>query len=366
MTFIGKPNLSEQQGKKRSFLSWDRFITREKTEPVATPVVESTSDFQPVQLNIMATATCTQACKTCYAHSPEVKNNYLSQTAGKEMDLDTFRFVLGQLPTVQTILFSGWGEPLLNSQIFEMVSLAFKSHTAESIIVTNGLLIENRLEAMLASPLKRLVVSINGHTPDAFASMTGMPPDHFNLIKENVQKLVFEKKRNPKNQLEVYLSFIIDAQNYVKMPEMLRFAQDLRVDGVHFENYLSPEPGVPSARTLYTDNVDVTRFFDRLRPNFLTLNVTLPKLLDRDMSHHRNCKDVYTTLTVDGDCNVTACSMQWLFNGKMGKLWEEAFWKNNMFEWLRSVHGGLEHEVPKPCQTCPNNCGVPTYDVSFS
>ncbi|MBY0404987.1 MAG: hypothetical protein K2X66_13895, partial [Cyanobacteria bacterium] len=239
---------------------------------------------------------------------------------------------------------------------------------ALSTVVTNGLLIDNRIEVLLKSHLKRLIVSINGHTGEEYHKMTGMPSHHFHTVRDQVKKLVVEKKKKSlKVPLDVYLSIIIDRDNYTQIPDMIRFAQDLKVDGIIFENYISPDPNVKSVRTLFSDDVEILNFLDRIRPGFLTLDVKLPQLLDRQMEHHRNCQDAFTSVTVDGDCNISACSRQLLFSGKMGKLWEPEFWNNELYQWLRGVHhAGIQpftqniddFPVPRPCQNCPNNCGV--------
>jgi hypothetical protein len=63
---------------------------------------------------------------------------------------------------------------------------------------------------------------------------------------------------------------------------------------------------------------------------------------------------------VDVDMNVSGCPRQLVFNGKVGKIWDEDFWNNEMYKWLRNVHGSgisgnKQADVPKACLTCPNN-----------
>lgn len=354
-----------QQVKQRSLLPWERYSSTVNYTQYQTSTPSEVVDYRPIHLNVATNTTCTQTCKMCYGHSTELRQNFFNQTSSKEMDLETFSFVMSQIPTVQTVCFSGWGEPFLNGQIFEMVNFAFQYNGAESEIITNGLLIENRMEAILSSQLHTLVVSINGHTAEDYTAMTGMPSDHFKVVLENIKKLVHEKKKDTKRQrpIQVVLSFILDTENYVKVPEMIRFAQDLRVDGVVFENYLHPDPTVKSERSIFSDNIEVRTFLERIRPTFLAIKVTLPRFLDREMEHHRNCQDAFTSVSVDGDCNISACSRQLLFNGKMGKVWEPDFWNNDLYQWLRGVHGTHHYEVPRPCQNCPNNCGIPTYST---
>jgi radical SAM protein with 4Fe4S-binding SPASM domain len=75
------------------------------------------------------------------------------------------------------------------------------------------------------------------------------------------------------------------------------------------------------------------------------------------MSQHRTCADPHKRVAIDGDCNVSACTRWLLLDGKMGKVWEPDFWKNDRFEWLRGVHSPhSQQSVPRSCQNCPHNC----------
>lgn len=324
-----------------------------------------TLQYRPVHLNVYTNTTCTLACKMCYGHSAEVDKNFFSQSMTREMDLATFELVLNHVPTVQSVCFSGWGEPFLNAQIFDMVQAAYAFNGARSRIVTNGLLIENRLDALMASPLDTLVVSLNGVNPESYERMTGMPPENFVTAYGNVEKLVGAVRYHRGKKLKILLSFVVDRENFMLMPQMLEIAKKLGVQGVVFENFAGPDPNTRSERTLCSDETEVWAILAQLRSLQGDLEVTLPVLLDRNMENHRFCQDAFTSVGVDGDCTISACSKQYLYHGKMGKIWETDFWNNQMFQWLRGVHGGPgKHPVPRPCQHCTNNCAMASQGTS--
>lgn len=363
MTDTAKPSWSQRlfrgAAKKHPTLTpWERKAIAENHDRyLHAPLTEALS-YKPFHLQVVTNTSCMASCTMCYGHSPALEKNFYTKNQPKDMDLPTFQLVLKQLPTIQTIEFSGWGEPLMNGQIFEMVDFAEAYNGAVSTIVTNGMLLENRLDALMASSLHQLTVSINGHTADSYVRMTGMPAENFELVRRNVVKTLQERLRRRLSHPKVMLSFILDRDNYAAMNEMIQFAQELHVEGVVFHNYQSPDPSVKSERSLYSDDVAVQELFQTIRANFYQLEVQLPNLLDRKMDNHRYCSDAFTTVSVDGDCNVSACSKQLLYNGKMGKVWESDFWNNDLFQWLRGVHGAGQHDVPRPCQACDHNCAL--------
>lgn len=314
-----------------------------------------TVDYEPIHLHITPAE----------VHPVAALQSRNGAAGERKLDLDTFRFVIEQVPAVRTVEFSGRTDPFKNEHLLKLVDYAYKFNGAESTIVTDGFLLPRFADAILTSALHSLVVRIHAHRPSAYARMTGGNANHFVTLRDNVIHLI-RRKREIGGKVEVDLAMTVDSHNYTEMAAMIAFAEELGVDGVRFENYFNPNtPGVRSDRALYTSQKPVLKYFEELtrtviRPSRLA--VTLPRLLDPDMSHHRHCLDPFTTVSVDADFNVSGCSRQLLTRGKMAKIWDETFWNDALYQWLRSVHGsrgksacGAGGEVPLPCQNCPRN-----------
>lgn len=296
------------------------------------------------------------------------KTNHLNPQAPKalnqELELENFRFLMEQVPAVRTIEFSGRQDPFRNADLIAMVNYAHKYNGAESTVFTDGFLLNIFADQILKSSLRSLVVRLYEAKPSQYSRMSGFSPSRFVNIRDNLARLV-QRKKALGSQVEIEVSFCIDIHNFREMPAMLKLAEELGVDGVRFENFLSPDPSVRSDRTLVSDMAPVVKYLKEFAegPGAASpIAVVLPTLLEPDMSSNRNCLDPFTTVTVDTQLNISGCSRLLLYRGKMGKIWDQDFWNNDMYKWLRGVHSKSQSQtadVPRPCQNCPRNlsCG---------
>ena len=84
--------------------------------------------------------------------------------------------------------FSGWGEPLLNPRIFDMIQYAHKHHILVHLL-TNGLLLtEDVSKKLLEVDLEKIKISLQGATEHDYSIMRANP--HYKRIVNNVKKLV--------------------------------------------------------------------------------------------------------------------------------------------------------------------------------
>lgn len=270
-----------------------------------------------------------------------------------------FRALLEQIPTVRTIAFTGLPDPLQNPHLTELIAIAYRFNQTESTVYTDGLLLEPWIDPLLESPLTCLALGIIAHRPSHYARLTGRPLTDFIRIRDIALRLI-ARKRKREAPLTVDLCMTVDLHNFRDMPDMLAFAESLGVDGVRFENYLSPEPGKKSDRTLYTHQTSVMKFLHWMEHTVLPVTriyVTLPVPLDADMSGHRHCREPFTLVAVESDLSVSGCSRHMPYPGPHGKIWDADFWNNDTYRWLRHIHGTRHHgaSLPAPCRMCPNN-----------
>lgn len=319
-------------------------------------------NYEPIHLQV-TTATCS---------TPSLFDRQQDKTENDRtehmLNAENFRFLLEQLPAIRTIAFSGQSDPLRNEHVMDMVDLAYRFNHADSTIYTDGKQIDRWIDRMLASPLACLTVKLHSHKPSHYSRMTGHPPNDFVTIRDNLLKLV-ARKRQLESSLIIDLGMTVDLHNFHDIPEMIAFAESLGVDGVNFENYLSLNPEQKSDRTLYTQQAAVVKFFKHLEETILPkskLLVSLPTLLDVDMSQHRHCRDPFTTVAVDADFTIMGCSRHLAYPGSNDKVWDSDFWNNTTYQWLRSIHTPQQiakqtvedakaTAVPALCQYCPLN-----------
>jgi MoaA/NifB/PqqE/SkfB family radical SAM enzyme len=298
----------------------------------------------------------------CYGHSPLLKQNLWrkeQQIGTKDMDFETFQLVFNRFPQVKHLTFSGWGEPLVNPDVFKMVFLAHTSRKAHCHLITNGLLLEARMEEILASPLRKLTISLNGFSPKSYERLTGMDGQNFEAIQKQT-RLLLKQKQLQNQLLPIWLSVLVDVDGVSDLPIILEMAEKLGVNGLQLVNYQDADPKQLSERTLTHQHQDLLAQINQLKQASYPFEVEWPVILSPLPSTQRACKDPVTTVAVDGDCNVSACSRWLLFDGRMGKVWDADVWHNEKISWLRNTHNAKsQDDLPRPCQYCPNNtsCG---------
>lgn len=280
------------------------------------------------------------------------------------LDKDSFRFLLDEVPTIRTIEFSCQdSDPLAVPDIFALVDYAYRFNGTESTIISEGWHLASRLSDILASRLAMLIIPLAAHRPSQYSRMTGLPLQHFVTLKSMIEELV-QRKKAEGHPLEVELVMQVDVHNYLEIPQMVQFAKNLGVDGIRFENFYSPKLDPKEERTIFSDHQLIVRYLEGLAETVLPeigITVTLPRPLERNMSQNRNCLDAYSTVSVDMALNVSGCSRQALRYEPLGKVWDEDFFNNPMYQWMRAVHckeppvGTLQPEVPAACQRCPRN-----------
>jgi len=320
-------------------------------------------DYDPFLLKILCNQRYIPNNDNFYAETLKNDKQLFDRISNKEIDLESFKMTLEQMPGIRTIEFTGRGEPLLNPDLFAMIRYAHQKIGAECIVQTQGHLLDESFNALQRTPLKRLVVQLYGHKPSTYHQMCGLDAKNFLSIVNQVRRLVMRNK----NQFEIWVSFIVDLHTFKNTPEILSFANQLGVDGVIIENFLSSDSDIASPRSLYTDQQPVVELLQHIHDTaaqYPNMQIVLPTLLDRDMRQHRNCRDAFTTVTIDGNCTAYPCSRQSILSSDAPKIWDLDFWNHRVYRNLRATHGSAnplllaQREatgVPLPCRHCPHN-----------
>jgi MoaA/NifB/PqqE/SkfB family radical SAM enzyme len=117
----------------------------------------------------------------------------MSPAAIKDMTFLQFKKIFGRLKEAMHIVFCGFGEPLLNKDIFEMIAYS-KRKGKITTLTTNGILLDDRaIDNILGSKLDVLSISIKTSKKIFFARLP-FRRKIFRFNYRNVMDLV--KKRN--------------------------------------------------------------------------------------------------------------------------------------------------------------------------
>jgi len=145
------------------------------------------------------------------------------------LSLDNFKKIIDKLgPYLIHIDFCNWGEPLLNKQIYEMIKIA-KLYNIDTKIDSNlNQFREQDAESLILSGLDKLIVSIDGATPESYSKYR--IGGDFNKVIDNLKLLLKKKRQLSKIFPHICWQFLVFRHNEHEIEEVKRLGRDLGVD----------------------------------------------------------------------------------------------------------------------------------------
>lgn len=312
--------------------------------------------YEPITLSIAVTDRCNLNCDMCHAHSKHIGNFEFKHSPTKDVDFNLFKNFVDKFNKALNITMIGSGEPLLNNDFYKMVEYGTRVMKMRVSTNTNGMLLDGEtIKKLLRSKLNHITISMNGNNEVEFNRMTGMGRESFKKILENITSLVSEKRKLNSN-ITIGLNFIIDKENYKKIPLMIILGETLGVDSVNFINFLpTPFPGFTAKeRCIQINDIYAINFIDSLKKNKYKVRVVWPNPIN--LSGRKICEEHFTKLRLDGDGNIGGCTIKLLNLEKNGKYYDKDVWNNEYFQRMRSIFIDTENDRRlEPCRICPNS-----------
>lgn len=183
----------------------------------------------PATVSIEPTTSCNLRCPEC----PSGLRKF-TRPQGK-MSIKEFRNIIDRLKKhLMVLMLYFQGEPLLNPEIFEMISYAHKKrvYTATS---TNGHFLDNESSKKLVeSGLDRLIISIDGSEQETYERYrrTG----NFETVKEGVKNIVKWKKELKSSKPFIIIQFLVLKNNEHQISAMKKMAKELGADKLELKS----------------------------------------------------------------------------------------------------------------------------------
>jgi MoaA/NifB/PqqE/SkfB family radical SAM enzyme len=159
----------------------------------------------------------------------------------RNMSVETFQKIGQYFSLAKWIQIEGWGEPLENENLIQMLQLA-KQAGCGTGLTTNGVhLTEETSSELLSTGLDLIVVSAG----EAVGADHEQPPpgSDFTRILDRIEELIKLRKQRNRHKPIVKLSFLMTRLNIRELPEMITMVAGLGVDEVIAANlgYLPSE-----------------------------------------------------------------------------------------------------------------------------
>jgi len=294
---------------------------------------------RPVHIAVEPTLQCNSNCVMCNRNAvrkEEVKK-------GGFLSWSTLEALSPFLRWAETVLFGGFGEPLLHPEYTAMVRY-IKDHGPEVYFFTNGMLLTRpTCEELIDAGVDLISVSFGGASPETFRRIRGV---EMGPIVENLK--AFRKLREEKGTSKPAIHLNVVAMNSVlaELDEILLLASELGITEVTLPNLgvqrqdLSPESpwnDLENARKLLASAEKTSeRYGIRLVP---------PDLSIRKLT----CHQLFKSLTVTWDGRILSCPLERYILGNVTEAPLRKIWNDPAVVDLRKrfLTDGIE-------STCPN------------
>ncbi|HEV7759459.1 MAG TPA: radical SAM protein [Acidimicrobiales bacterium] len=177
----------------------------------------------PRRLQVEITGACNLRCRMCLVrYRPRI-----DKVEGA-FPLERFVALLDELPDLEQVTLQGLGEPLLHPDLVAMVEAA-KHRRIEVGFNTNGtLLTASRAEALVASGVDWMHVSIDGATAATFEHIRDGA--RFDRVVRNLRRLLDTRHRLGSTTPRIQLNTVLMRSNVHELADLVRLAADIDVD----------------------------------------------------------------------------------------------------------------------------------------
>lgn len=185
------------------------------------------------------------------------------------------------------VALHGWGEPLLNPELFQMVKYA-ESRGLSTELTTNATLLQANIEKIFSSGLGIIAFGIH---------RSGSLP----VVIPQIKELITQRNREKLSKPRAYIDIVIYRENQNEIPELVQTSADVNVDAVVLHRVFNiykadPEAGYISLQEEKDLFAKVTKTARRLK-----LKVYLPP------QPSIPCRAVKHSIFVTSEGKVTPC-----------------------------------------------------------
>jgi len=147
------------------------------------------------------------------------------QWKSMDMPFETFEKISQHFTHAKLVYLSGWGEPLLNKRIFDMIKIA-KDSGCLAGFTTNGILLtEKTSKKLMELDLDILSVSVAGATKKTHEDIRVR--SNFDRLAENIKALSNLKESFGTEKPKIILLLLMTKQNIGELPSAVKLARDI-------------------------------------------------------------------------------------------------------------------------------------------
>jgi MoaA/NifB/PqqE/SkfB family radical SAM enzyme len=302
---------------------------------------------EPLHICLFVTDRCTLSCKWCLRQSESSK--YSNQRA--DISFEQAKKILRYFPKATHLNFAGFGEPLLVDDLFK-INAEFKRRPMRTSIITNGTLLLDRIDDVLRAGFHRIEVSLNSLDAIDYKLTCGGNENTFNNVLKGIQILV-ENRKSAKPSLS--LSFVLTHDLFNRTPEIIKFAEDIKVNRLTLHNLIPHDNYNDYTGVLTTDNEEIVAKYSEWKRRKYKIQVEWPKLIQKGLGKPAGiCMPLWNWIGVDTEGNTAGCHRVMGVSKDYGNLFQEGtrVWNNEFRIKLRQSFLNGNKFLFDCCKTC--------------
>ncbi len=346
-------HLNEQEINKRSWLrlffyDFETGIARQHTfrrvinlflNELSRRIVKRTFVWgYPTAVNIESSAICNFKCSFC------ASGGSFGHRKGGILPYQNYCNIMDELaPYIYKVSLYNLGEPLLNKDIFRMITYA-KMKKVLVCISTNGQLMgADTCRQLIESGCDHIIVSIDAATKEIHNELR--PGGDFNVVIDNIRTLV--KMRNDfRNQRpKITAQMVVMRKNEHQIEEFKKLGENLGVDVCCFSSFWAQDLG---------DSEEEKKTFE-----LIPAHGQFTGYRKREAKVPGTCPWAWNRSIIGWDGNIIPCCFDYNATIKLGNVKKESFksvWNGQKYRMLRrSIKTGKNQATV--CRRCPIPCG---------
>ncbi|MFH1249400.1 MAG: radical SAM protein [archaeon] len=285
----------------------------------------------PTTLMIEPTNFCNLKCPLC-----PTGLGLLGREKGA-MRFEDFKRVFDQFsPYIIHLRLWNWGEPLLNKNLFKMISYAKKQGVFVNTSTNSFFLTKDNAAEIVKSRLDEIIISLDGASEKTYRKYR--KNGSFKKVIEALQTLVAQKKKENTKYPAIKLQFIVMKHNEHEIKDAIKLAKKIGVDSIFF-------------KTVGVMDISV---YEPIK-GYLPKNPRLRRYSNEVEGQKRNfCDYLWEETTVNVDGSVVPCCRDSHNGYVLGNVFNQSFkyiWNNKKYISLRKQILKNKGKIPL-CEGC--------------
>jgi Predicted Fe-S oxidoreductases len=205
----------------RGTYGWDQ-ITKERKRELIDAIASGRPTSGPSHLELDLTDRCNVDCYFC------------SQMDVRTKEQVPYPRIVGLIEELaanglKTIRLAGGGDPLFHREIIAVLDLLGEKQVIIDNITTNGLGLSPAVaERLVKNRCREVLFSLNAADAADYSRMMQVKPAIFDKVVANIRHLA--QSRGPEGYPGIITQFLLDRENYFRLPEMYRLGRELGAD----------------------------------------------------------------------------------------------------------------------------------------